>query len=542
MGIMDMALFGVLLVNALLLVDASRNMPFAYQSQLQRHCSTTKYTSLCVQTLQEFGHGSLQGLDFVSFLVNRTISDSDLLIPPLSSSMGSSKLVSLEDSTYNLPSASISDLCERLMKMSTRRLGQAMEALNGSSRKRHNKHDVKTWLSAAMTFQQSCKDSILDSRETSSSSSVTVSHITQKMDHLSRLVSNSLALLDTLMENPKPNSKPTVLPRWVSAGERRLLAGRTSRRRAHVVVAKDGSGDYRTVMEAVTAANGNGRFVIYVKRGIYKEKVRIEKDEITLIGEGKDRTVIVGDDSVAGGTSVPETATMTVTGDEFIGRDIGIKNTAGPRGKQAIALSITSDRSVLYRCSISGYQDTLYAAALRQFYRECDIYGTIDFIFGNAAAVFQSCNIFLRRPSDIRAYNVILANGRTDQRQNTGFALHSCRIHTDLEFSAVKDMYSSYLGRPWKMYSRSIVMETYIGDAIAEEGWAGWLNSGEEVLKTLYFGEFKNYGPKARVSKRVTWQGFHLIGFEEASYFSVGKFLDGVSWLPSTGISFASGI
>lgn len=231
-----------------------------------------------------------------------------------------------------------------------------------------------------------------------------------------------------------------------------------------------------------------------------------------------------------------------VTGDGFIARDIGIKNTAGTRGKQAIALSITSDQSVLYRCSISGYQDTLYAAALRQFYRECDIYGTIDFIFGNAAAVFQSCNLILRRPSDLKAYNVILANGRTDQRQNTGFALHSCRILTDLDFSSVKHRYSSYLGRPWKKYSRSIVMETYIDDAIAEEGWAGWLNSGDEVLKTLYFGEFKNYGPKARVSKRVTWQGFHLIGFEEASYFSVGKFIDGVSWLPSTGISFALGI
>lgn len=232
-----------------------------------------------------------------------------------------------------------------------------------------------------------------------------------------------------------------------------------------------------------------------------------------------------------------------VTGDGFIARNIGIKNMAGPRGKQAIALSITSDRAVLYRCSISGYQDTLYAAALRQFYRECDIYGTIDFIFGNAAAVFQGCNLFLRRPYGVKAYNVILANGRTDQRQNTGFALHNCKIRTDSDFSAVKHRYSSYLGRPWMKYSRSIVMETYIDDAIAEEGWAGWLNSGEEVLKTLYFGEFNNYGPKAsHVSKRVTWQGFHLIGFEEASYFSVGKFIDGVSWLPSTGISFASGI
>ncbi|CAN6848862.1 unnamed protein product [Brassica oleracea var. botrytis] len=534
MVITDMVLFGLLLVSALLAVDASGRMPFTYQNQLQRHCSSTEYTSLCVQTLREFQHGSLHGLDFVSFLVNKTISDSSNLIPPLSSSMGSYEVVSLDDSTNTLPSPSVADSCKRLMKMSTRRLQQAVEALNGSSRKRHTKHDVQTWLSAAMTFQQSCKDSVLDS----SGSSSAVSHITQKMDHLSRLVSNSLALVDTFMEIPKP----TVLPRWVSAGERKLLASRTSRSRPHVLVAKDGSGDYRTVMDAVKAASGNGRFIIYVKRGIYKEKVRIEKDEITLIGEGKDLTVIVGDDNAAGGSSVPDTATMTVTGDGFIARDIGIKNTAGPRGQQAIALSITSDQSVLYRCSISGYQDTLYAAALRQFYRECDIYGTIDFIFGNAAAVFQSCNLILRRPSDVKAYNVILANGRTDERQNTGFALHSCRILTDLDFSGVKHRYSSYLGRPWKKYSRSIVMETYIDDAIAEEGWAGWLNSGDEVLKTLYFGEFKNYGPKARVSKRVTWQGFHLIGFEEASYFSVGKFIDGVSWLPSTGISFASGI
>ncbi|EFH50277.1 pectinesterase family protein [Arabidopsis lyrata subsp. lyrata] len=504
MGIIDMVFFWVLLVNALLIVNASsRNLPFAYQNELQRHCSSTKYTSLCVQNLREFRHGSLDGLDFVSVLVNKTISDSNLLIPPLSSSMGSSELVSLEDSTYTLPSPSVSDSCERLMKMSTRRLRQAMEALNGSSRKRHTKHDVQTWLSAAITFQQACKDSILDYRETSPSAAI--SHIKQKMDHLSRLVSNSLALVDTIMQNPKPKTKSTGLPRWVTAGERRLLAGRA---RAHVVVAKDGSGDYRTVMEAVTAAHANGR---------------IHKHEITLIGEGKDETVIVGDDSATGGTSVPDTATMTVTGDGFIARDIGIKNTAGPGGHQAIALSITSDQSVLYRCSISGYQDTLYAAALRQFYRECDIYGTIDFIFGNAAAVFQSCNIFLRRPHGVKAYNVILANGRTDQLQNTGFALHSCRIRTDSDLSPVKHMYSSYLGRPWRKYSRSIVMESYIDDAIAEEGWAGWLDSGDEVLKTLYFGEFKNYGPKARVSKRVTWEGFHLIGFEDASYFSVVK-------------------
>ncbi|BBH08157.1 Plant invertase/pectin methylesterase inhibitor superfamily [Prunus dulcis] len=164
-------------------------------------------------------------------------------------------------------------------------------------------------------------------------------------------------------------------------------------------------------------------------------------------------------------------AWAAVTGDGFIARDIGFQNTAGPQGEQALALYISSDRSVLYRCSIVGYQDTLYAYALRQFYRECDIYGTIDFIFGNAAAVFQSCDLVLRRH---KGYNAILANGRSDPGQKTGFSVQNCRIIPSSDFSPVKHSYSSYLGRPWKQYSRAIVMESTIDDVIAPQGWVEW--------------------------------------------------------------------
>lgn len=101
------------------------------------------------------------------------------------------------------------------------------------------------------------------------------------------------------------------------------------------------------------------------------------------------------------------------TGNGFIARDIEFQNMAGPQGAQAVALAIASDRAALYSCSISGYQDSLYAVSLRQFYCECDIYGTIDFIFGNAAAVIQTSNLILLQPAD-GAYNLILANGRTD--------------------------------------------------------------------------------------------------------------------------------
>lgn len=225
-------------------------------------------------------------------------------------------------------------------------------------------------------------------------------------------------------------------------------------------------------------------------------------------------------------------------GDKFLARDIGFKNNAGPGGNQAIALLVSSDRAVLFRCSISGYQDTLYALALRQFYRECDIYGTVDFIFGNAAAVFQSCELILRPPGG-KSYNVILANGRTDPGQNTGFSIQKCGIKSSPDFSG---SVPSYLGRPWKIYSRAVVMESTIDNVIASKGWIEWPGYGSSVLKTLYFGEYANEGPGSGTSGRVNWPGFHILESDEASKFTVASFISGTSWLPSTGVTFVSGL
>ncbi|KAK9989805.1 hypothetical protein SO802_030044 [Lithocarpus litseifolius] len=235
-----------------------------------------------------------------------------------------------------------------------------------------------------------------------------------------------------------------------------------------------------------------------------------------------------------------EQGRQAVTGNGFIARDIGFHNTAGPQGEQALALYIASDHSVFFRCSIAGYQDSLYALALRQFYRECDIYGTIDFIFGNAVAVFQSCNLVLRRPQ--RGYNVILANGRNDPGQNTGFSIQKCKIMVSSDFSAVKHSYNSYLGRPWKEYSRAVIMESTLDDAIAPRGWTEWPGAESSTLKNLYFAEYSNVGPGAGLSKRVQWSGYHVIGADKAVKFTVSKFIAGTSWLPFTGIPFISGL
>ncbi|XVF48817.1 hypothetical protein PTKIN_Ptkin03bG0218900 [Pterospermum kingtungense] len=531
MSMLQLSTIFWLLGSALVVVTpVCRATTSNYQKHVLEHCSFTTYPSLCADTMTGLGSGNQQ-VDIVSALINKTIFETRL---PTSYFTKFSSNLEIEEAQHV---NSITGYCQELLSMSLKRLDQTLLAL-----KNKNKHDIQTWISAAMTYQQACKDSV-DGH--SFSNSDLMRQISMKMGYLSQLASNTLALVNKMSTTGKlltDHSKgrhlgeDPVFPSWVSAKDRKLLQAPTIK--ANAVVAKDGSGNYKTISEAINAASG-GRFVIYVKSGVYNEKIRTNKDGITLIGDGKYSTIIVGDDSVNGGSSMPGSATFTVTGDGFIARDIGFQNTAGPQGEQALALYVASDHSVFYRCSIAGYQDTLYALSLRQFYRECDIYGTIDFIFGNAAAVFQSCTLSLRRPRG--GYNVILANGRSDPGQNTGFSIQNCRIVPSSDFSPVKHSFNSYLGRPWKQYSRAVVMESTIDDAIASRGWIEWPGAGA-YSKSLYFAEYANSGPGAGTSGRVTWPGFHVIGRDEAVKFTVDKFIAGSSWLPSTGVTFISGL
>lgn len=227
-----------------------------------------------------------------------------------------------------------------------------------------------------------------------------------------------------------------------------------------------------------------------------------------------------------------------VTGDGFFAKNIGFMNSAGADNHQAIALRISSDHAVLYNCMIKGHQDTLYAFAHRQFYSGCDIYGSIDYIFGNAAAVFQGCNLLFQKPHH-KGINTVMANGRSDPGQNTGFSVQGCKIGAGPELKPIKHSVKSYLGRPWKKYSRAIVMESTIDDSIQSTGWSPW--SGGFALKTLYFAEYSNTGSGASTSNRVKWPGFHILGTSEASKFTVSNFIGGSSWIPA-GVGVKSGL
>lgn len=205
------------------------------------------------------------------------------------------------------------------MGMSTKRLSQSLAALAESPRKK--KQDIQTWLSASLTFQEACKDSTSGLNLPAGN---LMTQISKKMSYLSQLNSNPLALVNRINGKSKSNKNTTrrlsgdddddeknqsgFFPKWVSPRDRKLLQATTIK--ANAVVAKDGSGNYLTVSEAIQAASG-GRFVIYVKKGVYKEKIRTNKDGITLIGDGKYASVIVGDDSVASGSSMPGSATFS---------------------------------------------------------------------------------------------------------------------------------------------------------------------------------------------------------------------------------------
>ncbi|KAK4377170.1 hypothetical protein RND71_003466 [Anisodus tanguticus] len=218
----------------------------------------------------------------------------------------------------------------------------------------------------------------------------------------------------------------------------------------------------------------------------------------------------------------------------FIAKDITFENTAGPQKHQAVALCSGSYFSVFYACSFKGYQDTLYVHSNRQFYRDCDIYGTVDFIFGDAIAVFQNCNIYVRKPMSNQK-NTVTAQARNSPDENTGIIMHGSRVTAASDLRPVQCSFKTYLGRPWKQYSRTLFIKSTIDSLIDPVGWLPW--SGEFALKTLYYGEYMNTGAGAGTGNRRKWPGYHdITNVMEAGKFSVGNFLAGDSWLPTTGL------
>ncbi|XP_043695093.1 pectinesterase-like [Telopea speciosissima] len=416
----------------------------------------------------------------------------------------------------------------------------------------NNWEDTQTWLSAAVTNQETCKNGFMELNSVSYMSS-----LPSMLSNFSKLLSNSLAINNQEASASTVSSKPGGgggggrrllsggFPSWVSAADRKLLSSSTTASQANIVVAADGSGNYKTISEALSASSklrsGTSRFVIYVKSGTYKENVQITKSmkNIMLIGDGIDATIVTGSKNVQDGSTTFNSATVAAVGDGFIAKAMTFQNTAGPQKSQAVAFRSSSDQSVYYQCSFKGYQDTLYVYSQRQFYRNCDIYGTVDFIFGDAVVVFQNCNIYPRKPLSGQE-NTVTAQGRTDPNENTGISIHDCQITAASDLKSVQSSVKTYLGRPWKQYSRTVVMKTYLDSLIDPAGWLEW--TGNFALSTLYYGEYMNTGPGSSTSNRVNWKGYHIMSTSDAQGFTVANFLGGGSWISAAGVPYTSGL
>ncbi len=305
-----------------------------------------------------------------------------------------------------------------------------------------------------------------------------------------------------------------------------------------LTVAQDGSGDFKTIQEAVNSVRdlGPGQVSIFIKKGIYKEKVLLPtwKCKISLIGESPENTIITGNDysgkEYPGGKdlsgrdkySTYTSYTLLIQGNDIVLENLTIENTAGRVG-QAVALHIEGDRIIVKNCRLLGNQDTLYAATenSRQYYKDCYIEGTTDFIFGEATCVFQNCTIKTLANSYITA-------AATTKNQKFGFVFFDCKLINAPEATKV------YLGRPWRSYAKTVFIRTDMGKHILPEGWHPW--TGDKMFpdkdKTAYYAEYANTGEGAATSSRVKWAK-QLTKKQAKEYTIENIFAGRTNWVPA---------
>jgi pectinesterase len=293
----------------------------------------------------------------------------------------------------------------------------------------------------------------------------------------------------------------------------------------HVKVDPKGGGgitstdNFVTIQQALDHAPEapHGRIYISVAPGTYRERIHVTQNRprITLQGTGKDpsEVVIVAGQNAksAGGTFFTETA--EINGENFEADNVTFQNDAGATG-QAVAISVRSDRAVFKHCRFLGDQDTLFADYGRQYYVDSYIEGGVDFIFGNATAVFERDEIHEIRPG------YLTAQSRTAPEQTTGYVIDHSKVTSGIELVSSRGL---YLGRPWRLYSRVVVMNTELPGDLVDDGWSAW--GKNDATPKAYYAEFNNSGPGWRPTKRVAWS--HQLTAKEAEPFGVKKFLAG---------------
>lgn len=261
-------------------------------------------------------------------------------------------------------------------------------------------------------------------------------------------------------------------------------------------VAKDGSGDFKYIQDAIDAMRVYplAPITLYIKNGVYNEKVHLPETnvDVTFIGENIDSTIIVFNDYSGRGKLTTFTSyTVKISGNRFVAENITFSNNAG-RIAQAVALYVDADKAVFKNCKFLGNQDTIFASgeAARQYFKNCYIEGTTDFIFGPSTALFDDCIIQAKTNSFITAANTV-------KDKKFGFVFLNCTVRVD---SSVTEL---YLGRPWRAYAKTVFISCTLPKQIIPAGWSNWENPDNE--KTAFYAEYKSKGAGANILQRAKW-------------------------------------
>ncbi|EER97781.1 hypothetical protein BDA96_02G447900 [Sorghum bicolor] len=527
--------------------DGDENMSMSVKS-VKAFCQPTDYKQTCEAELSKAAGNASTPSDLAKVIFGVT---SDKIHKAISES---ETLKELKNDQRT--SGALKD-CNELLEYAIDDLKSSFDKLGGFEMTNFKKavDDLKTWLSAALTYQDTCLDGFMNATSTEASGKMK-----KALNASQELTEDILAVVDQFSDTLGGLSvgrrllddAATPTPSWVSeadAGRQRLLADSAGAGspdfKPNVTVAADGSGDVKTIKEALAKVPPKNKdlYVVHVKAGTYKEYVSVARPQtnVAFIGDGAEKTIITGSKNFKMNLTTKDTATMEAIGNGFFMRDIRVENTAGAENHQAVALRVQSDQAVFYQCTFDGYQDTLYTHAQRQFFRDCRVTGTIDFIFGNSQVVLQNCLIQPRKPMPNQA-NIITAQGRRDKRSVGGTVLHNCTIEPHPDFKAdAGGKIATYLARPWKEYSRTLYIQNDIGGFIDPKGWLEW--NGDFGLETLFYAEVDNRGAGADMSKRAKWGGIKTVTYEEAQKeFTVETFIQGQQFIPKWGVPFIPGL
>ncbi|KAG9442999.1 hypothetical protein H6P81_018853 [Aristolochia fimbriata] len=304
-------------------------------------------------------------------------------------------------------------------------------------------------------------------------------------------------------------------------------------------VASDGSGDFRTVCNAVAAAPSHSRkyFGIAIKPGVYYEEVSVpvEKTRLAFIGGGTGVIVISSNRSWSNPLEDTAAATLDVKGDGFVAIDITFQNTGDPTTGYTVALANDAKETAFHHCSFKGIKGVLKAGGSPQFYGKSNIYGAVDVIWGTGSAIIQSCVVYVEKPylpGHDQVPRALTFQQRSDRSFKGGFIFQGCSV----DASPGSDQSGSspvFLGRPGGAYSTVVFMQSYLGGLLSPTS-TGWLfDSSLSPATTLYLKEYNNRGPGVGPAERRITTG-------EAAQFTVGSFISGDKWLPKTYVEYAS--